>query len=75
MKHLRETFTEEEWKTLIEAKLESNMNWHDLILKAIPEFVEEYCHKPITQKEALRITKDLIEDSKFEIHRPAKMNP
>jgi hypothetical protein len=42
MKHLRETFTDEEWKILKAAKKRSGKNWHDLILWAIPQAVDEF---------------------------------
>jgi hypothetical protein len=32
MKHLRETFTDEEWKLLQEAKNTVDLNWHDFIM-------------------------------------------
>jgi hypothetical protein len=35
MKHLRETFTEGEWKRLQVSKKLLDMNWHDLIIWSI----------------------------------------
>jgi hypothetical protein len=32
MKHLRETFTDEEWQLLSKAKTKSELNWHDFIM-------------------------------------------
>ena len=32
MKHLRETFTDEEFEELLKAKRKSCMNWHDFLL-------------------------------------------
>jgi hypothetical protein len=32
MKHLRETFTEEEWQFLQKTKERNGKNWHDFIL-------------------------------------------
>jgi len=34
MKHLRETFTEREFKELKQYKKDTNMNWHDFLLVA-----------------------------------------
>jgi hypothetical protein len=34
MKHLRETFTDEEWKDLKGYKEASGKNWHDFIIKS-----------------------------------------
>ena len=38
MKHLRETFTDEEWQRLSESKTNSGLNWHDYLLSRL-EFV------------------------------------
>ena len=32
MKHLRETFTDQEWKRLKAGKVQSKQNWHDYLL-------------------------------------------
>jgi hypothetical protein len=40
MKHLRETFTDQEWQQLKQAKGLLDLNWHDLILAAIPAYTQ-----------------------------------
>jgi hypothetical protein len=42
MKHLRETFTEEEWREkLSKAKDISGLNWHDFLLVAAEQFMKK----------------------------------
>lgn len=41
MKHLRETFTDQEYEALKRAKNESTFkNWHDFLMSLAPEYVE-----------------------------------
>jgi len=40
LKHLRETFTDEEFERLLKAKNRAKKNWHDLLLWALPAAVE-----------------------------------
>lgn len=40
MKHLRETFIDEEWQTLIKAKRRSGKSWHDFILSLAQTFLD-----------------------------------
>ena len=48
MKHLRETFTDEEFKRLKEAK--GTLNWHDFLMAyATKIYYCTECHKPIPQ--------------------------
>ena len=39
MKHLRETFTDQEFAQLQEAKKLSGKNWHDFIMMCIPQVI------------------------------------
>jgi hypothetical protein len=41
MKHLRETFTDEEFQQLLKAKDKSGKNWHDFIMYLSDDMVIE----------------------------------
>jgi hypothetical protein len=62
LKHIRETFTDEEWLQLKESKSKVNLNWHDLIITAITEYAFEYGNH---HSGPIEITKELVEDAKF----------
>jgi len=40
MKHLYETFTDEEFEQLKQAKENANLNWHDFIIMVAKEYME-----------------------------------
>ena len=50
MKHLRETFTNQEWQELHTRKIASGLNWHDFILQLTkPVIIQSKGHHDVEE--------------------------
>jgi hypothetical protein len=67
MKHLRLTFEDQEFEELSKLKKLSGESWHDFVIEAAGALEEYLPRDPLSPKDEVRITKDLVEDSQFKI--------